>query len=46
MEVEQFITGVPEDLRIWLRERKPNSLRQAAALADDYTLARKSSQKN
>ena len=34
-----------EDLRIWLRERKPNSLRQAAALADDYALARKSSQK-
>ena len=28
--------GVPEDIRIWLRERKPNSLRQAATLANDY----------
>ena len=45
VKLEQFITGVPEDLRIWLRERKPNSLRQAAALADDYALAHKSSQK-
>ena len=46
VKLEQFITGVPEDLRIWLQERKPNSLRQAAALADDYALARKSSQKS
>ena len=38
--LEQFIAGVPEDLQIWLRERKPESLRQAAALADDYALAR------
>ena len=44
VKLEQFITGVPEDLRIRLRERKPNSLRQAAALADDYALACKSGQ--
>ena len=44
--LEQFLTGVPEDLRIWLRERKPASLRQAATLADDYALARKSCQRN
>ena len=44
--LEQFLTGVPEDLRIWLRERKPTSLRQAATLADDHALARKSSQRN
>ena len=44
--LEQFLTGVPEDLQIWLRERKPTSLCQAATLADDYALARKSCQKN
>ena len=38
--LEQVLTGVPEDLRIWLRERKPASLHQAA------TLARKSCQRN
>ena len=43
--IEQFLVGLPEDLRIWLRERKPTSLRQAATLADDYALARRSSQK-
>ena len=42
VKIEQFISGVPEDLRIWLRERKPESLRQTASLADDYALARKS----
>ena len=38
--LEQFIIGLPDDLRIWLRERKPTSLCQAATLADDYALAR------
>ena len=34
--MEQFIQteSVPEDLRVWLRERNPETLRQAA---DDYT---------
>ena len=45
MKLEQFISGVPEDLRIWVRERKPESLCQAASLADDYALACKSNQK-
>ena len=45
VKIEQFISGVPEDLRIWLRERKPESLRRAASLADDYALARKSNQR-
>ena len=44
--LEQFLTEVPEDLQIWLRERKPTSLRQAATLADDHALARKSCQRN
>ena len=42
VKIEQFISGVPEDLRIWLRERKPESLRRAVSLADDYALAHKS----
>ena len=45
MKLEQFISSVPEDLRIWLRVRKPESLRQAAFLADDFALARKSNQR-
>ena len=44
-KIEQFISDVPEDLRIWLRERKPESWRRAASLADDYALARKSNQR-
>ena len=44
--LEQFLAGVPEDLRIWLRERKPTSLCQAVTLADDHALARRSSQRN
>ena len=38
--LDQFLGGVPEDLRVWLKERKPESLQQAVELADDYTLAR------
>ena len=45
--LEQFLAGVPENLRIWLRERKrPTSLRQAMTLADDHALARRSGQRN
>ena len=44
--LEQFLAWVPEDLRIWLRERKPTSLHQAATLADDHALARKSCQRD
>ena len=40
MVLNQFFSGVPEDLRVWLTERKPKSLQQAIELADDYTLAR------
>ena len=39
--VEQFLQSVPEDLRVWLKERKPESQEKAAELADDYVLARK-----
>ena len=40
MVLDQFLAGVPEELRVWLKERKPESLKQAAELADDYSLAR------
>ena len=40
MVLDQFLAGVPEDLRVWLKERKPESLQRAMELADDYTLAR------
>jgi len=41
MITDQFIHGVPEELGIWLRERKPKSTQEAMGMADDYTLARK-----
>ena len=39
--IEQFMAEVPQDLAVWLRERKPKSLREAAEQADDYVAARK-----
>lgn len=41
MVMEQFLQGVPEDLRVWLKEKKPESLQGAAELADDYVLVRR-----
>ena len=32
--LEQFITVIPDGLAIWLKEKKPKSLYQAAELAD------------
>ena len=43
VSIEQFLLSVPDDLRVWLRERKPESLHKAATLADDYMLACKTS---
>ena len=40
-ELEQFIREAPEHLAVWLRERKPISLQQAAEMADNYATARK-----
>ena len=45
MLLEQFIMSVPEELAVWIEEKKPASLRQAAELADMYTLARKGDEK-
>jgi transposase InsO family protein len=38
--LEQFYQALPPDVAIWLRDRKPESLEQAATLADDYFLSR------
>ena len=40
--MEQILLGVPEEMVVWLKERKPESLEQLGKLADDYVLARKS----
>ena len=40
MVLDQFLAAVPEDLRVWLKEQRPESLRKAMGLADDYALAR------
>ena len=40
MVLDQFLAGMPEDLRVWLKERRPESFRQAMELADDCALPR------
>ena len=39
--VEQLMTTMPNDLRVWLAERKPAGGEEAGRLADDYLLARR-----
>ena len=38
---EQFYQSLPDRLAVWLKDRKPVSLKQMAELADDYMLPRK-----
>ena len=38
--IEQFEREAPEHLAVWLKERKPKSLQQAAEMADDKATAR------
>ena len=37
---EQVLMGVPEEMAVWLKERKPKSLEELGKLADDFALAR------
>ena len=37
--LDQFLAGVLEDISVWLKERRPECLQVAMALADDYALA-------
>ena len=41
MIAEQFYQSLPDGLAVWLKDRKPASLKYMAELADDYMLSRK-----
>ena len=38
---EQFINVLPEEARIWVKERKPKTSKEAGTLAEDFRQARK-----
>ena len=38
---EQFIEVLPEEVRVWVKERKPRTTQEAGRLAEDYRQARK-----
>ena len=42
--LEQLLNILPEDVRIWVKERKPKSSLEAGQLADDYVQARRQEQ--
>jgi len=39
--LEQFLSTLPEDVRIFVKERKPKSAEEAGKLADDFSQARR-----
>ena len=39
---KQFISVLPEEVRVWVKERKPCSIEEAGRLAENYRQARKS----
>jgi len=39
--LEQLVSTLPENVRIWVKERKPKTSAEAGQLADDYAQARK-----
>ena len=43
MITEQLLNMMPNDLRIWLSEKKPTSCREAGCWADDYVLVQQRS---
>lgn len=44
--LEQFLKTLPDDVRVFVRERGPETSTDAAKLADDYLQARKEEQSN
>ena len=38
---EQFVEVLPEDVKVWVKERKPRTSEEAGRLAEDYRQARK-----
>ena len=43
--LEQLVSTLPENVRIWVKEQKPKTSTEAGQLADDYTEARKQNSK-
>lgn len=43
--LEQLVSTLPENVCIWVKERKPKTSTEAGQLADDYTQARKQNSK-
>ena len=41
---EQLLNTLPEEVRVWARERKPKSHDEAGQLAEDYLQARRATQ--
>ena len=39
--LEQLVNALPEEIRVWVKERKPKTSEEASELADDYVQARK-----
>ena len=44
--MEQFITMLPEEIRVWVKEYKPETSMIAAKLAEDYQQARNTAEDN
>ena len=43
---EQFLTTLPQELRVWVTDRKPKTSTEAGQMADEYVQARKSTQES
>ena len=41
MVIEQLLNMLPEEIRVWVKERKPKTSMAAWELANDYLQARK-----
>ena len=46
MVTEQFLTTLPQELRVWVTDRKPKTSTEAGQMADEYVQTRKSTQEN
>ena len=44
--LEQFLETLPDDVKVFVRERSPGTIKEAARLADDYLQARREDQAN
>ena len=39
--LEQVLNTLPQEVRVWVRERKPKTSEEVTQLADDYVQARR-----